>query len=295
VTLWQALAYFFREAAVNMARGLKVSFVAVATMTVSLVLGGAFLLLSGNLAQSLERFRGELKVVVYLKPGAPAGELARLAAEVRQAAWVTTVEEVTPEQARTRFRDVFPSLAQLVEESASLPPSLEIGLPAGGADRPEIARVLASWRQQPWVAMVDDDREWLSQLEAAVTVARAVAVALLAGLLGAAVFTIGSVIRLTAYLHQEEISVMRLVGATEFFIRGPFYAEGLLQGLLGGVAATGVLWGAYEILEAKSRGSLWAAFLAADFLPLSQIAWLVGLGALAGLIGSVASLRREPL
>ena len=166
---------------------------------------------------------------------------------------------------------------------------------AGGAGRPEIARVLAAWRARPWVAMVDDDREWLSQLEAAVTVARAVAVGLLAGLLGAAIFTIGSVIRLTAYLHQEEISVMRLVGATEFFIRGPFYAEGLLQGLLGGLVATGVLWGAYEILEARSRGSLWAAFLAADFLPASQIAWLIGLGALAGLVGSVASLRREPL
>jgi cell division transport system permease protein len=155
--------------------------------------------------------------------------------------------------------------------------------------------MLAAWRKEPWVAMVDDDREWLSQLEAAVTVARAVAVALLAGLLGAAIFTIGSVIRLTAYLHQEEISVMRLVGATEFFIRGPFYAEGLLQGFLGGLVATGVLWGAYSIFEARSRGSLFAAFLATDFLSAGQIAWLIVLGGIAGLIGAVASLRREPL
>ena len=91
------------------------------------------------------------------------------------------------------------------------------------------------------MTLVDDDREWLSQLATAVAVVRAVGLALVASLLGAAIFTIASVIRLTAYLHNEETGMMRLVGATEFFIRGPFYVEGLLQGLIGGLVASAAL------------------------------------------------------
>jgi cell division transport system permease protein len=88
---------------------------------------------------------------------------------------------------------------------------------------------------------------------------------------------------------------MRLVGATEFFIRGPFYVEGLLQGLIGGLVASGALWGVYQLVHAKSRGSLFSTLLALDFLSPQQVAFLVLLGGAAGLFGAVISLRREAL
>ena len=143
--------------------------------------------------------------------------------------------------------------------------------------------------------MVDDDREWLSQLATVVAVVRAVGLALVAGLLGAAIFTIASVIRLTAYLHHEETGIMRLVGATEFFIRGPFYVEGLLQGVIGGLVASAALWGGYQALHARGKGSLFSTVLALDFLGPRQVAFLILLGGAAGLFGAVVSLRREAL
>ena len=87
---------------------------------------------------------------------------------------------------------------------------------------------------------------------------------------------------------------MRLVGATEFFIRGPFYVEGLLQGLLGGLLASGALFGAYQLLHARGKGRRssprsWPL----DFLSPRQVAFLILLGGAAGLFGAVASLRRE--
>ncbi len=89
---------------------------------------------------------------------------------------------------------------------------------------------------------------------------------------------------------------MRLVGATEFFIRGPFYVEGLLQGLLGGLLASGALFGAFQFLHARGGGSsLFATILALDFLSLRQVAFLILLGGAAGLFGAVVSLRREAL
>lgn len=297
MSFFQALRYFFREALVNLVRGFRVSLLAVLTITVSLALGGVFLLASRNLSGAVERWRAETRVVIYLKPEVTPADLERLSAAARQPKWVTSVQPVSAAAARQRFRDIFPSLSGLVEGLGEepLPPSLEVAVPPGQAPPPELAAWLEAWRKRPEVSIVDDDREWLRQLETLVAVVRGVGLALGAVLLGAAIFTIASVIRLTAYLHHEEISVMRLVGATEFFIRGPFYAEGLLQGILGALLALAGLYGAYHLVHARAATSLIAAMLATDFLGRSESGFVLLLGAAAGLLGAIASLRREPL
>ena len=296
MSLARALRYFAREACLNLLRSWRVSLLAVLTITVSLLLGGAFLLASRNLAGSVEGWRGQLRVVIYLKPGTPASDLPRLAAAARAAPWVAGVEVVLPAAARRRFRDTFPTLADVIDsgEGEPLPASLEVALRREQAEAGGLDAWLDAWRRRPEVAMVDDDREWLGQVETAVAVVRAVGLVLGGILLGAAIFTIASIIRLTAYLHHEEIAIMRLVGATEFFIRGPFYVEGLIQGVLGGALASAGLYAGYQLIHARSR-SLLAAVLAGQFLSLRQLGMLLLLGAIAGLIGAVASLRRESL
>ena len=141
--------------------------------------------------------------------------------------------------------------------------------------------------------MVDDDRDWVGQLEDVLQVIGAIGLALVAVLMIAAIFTIASVIRLTAYLYREEIGVMRLVGATELFIRGPFYVEGLLQGLLGGgLAVLGLYLG--HLVMVPQRAAQLARRRPHRQLPAAgDQLLLVALGALAGLVGAVASLRRE--
>jgi cell division transport system permease protein len=296
VSLARALRYFAREACLNLLRSWRVSLLAVLTITVSLLLGGAFLLASRNLAASVEGWRGQLRVVIYLKPGTPASGLPLLAAAARAAPWVAGVDVVSPAAARRRFRDTFPALADVIDsgEGEPLPASLEVALRREQAEAGGLDAWLDAWRRRPEVAMVDDDREWLGQVETAVAVVRAVGLVLGGILLGAAIFTIASIIRLTAYLHHEEITIMRLVGATEFFIRGPFYVEGLIQGLLGGALASAGLYASYQLIHARSR-SLFAAVLAGQFLSPRQLGLLLLLGAMAGLIGAVASLRRESL
>lgn len=294
MTLLQALLYFFREAAVNLFRSWRTSLVAVLTIAVSVLLGGAFLLASRNVMGSVQRWRSEMRVVIYLQPGA---DPARLAAEAGGAPWVASAQAVSPQAARQRFREVFPSLSGLVEgwDKEPLPASIEVALRDPSARSPEVRAWIERWRSRPEVEMVDDDQEWLGQLETLVAVGRGIGLTLAGGLLGAAVFTIGSVIRLAAYRHQEEISILRLVGATEFYIRGPFYAEGLLQGLVGGGLAMGALYALYLLAEARKAASLAASILTTGFLTPGQTAFLILLGGTAGLLGAVASLRRERL
>ncbi len=311
MTFGRALAYFFREAGVSLVRSWKVSFLAVVIIAVSLSVGGAFLVVGQNLAAVAERARDESRVVVYFEPETPVESVDALAGEVAETPWVTGTRTVSADEAKRRFAAIFPALADLVEgEETPLPPSLEIevlpraareGEPAGeGAEGAEGAAGgfdawLAGLAEAPGVSMVDDDREWVAQLATVVAVVRGLGLALGGVLLGAAVFTIGSVIRLTAYLYEDEITVMRLVGATEFYIRGPFYAEGLLQGLLGGALAAAALAAAAWAAIERLGGTLMGRLLVAEPPSVAQLAGLVALGAAAGLAGAVLSLRREAL
>lgn len=296
MTFRRALAYFFREATVSLARSWKVSFVAVTTIAVSLFVGGVFLVVGENLARVAEQAREDVRVVVYFEPGAGQEQMTSLVRAAEGRPWVRKVAMVTAEEARERFVKIFPGLGELLERDAeALPPSVEIGVTPEAAPSDGYRSWLQTLREMPLVSTVDDDQEWIGQLGAAVAVVRGLGLTLGAILLAAAVFTIGSVIRLTAYLYEEEITIMRLVGATEFFIRGPFYAEGLLQGLIGGSVAAGGLWLAFRAVATRLTGSLLGALTLVEVPSLESLALLVALGAAAGLVGAVVSLRGESL
>ena len=289
----RAFGYFFREAIVNLARSWKISLVAVSTIAVSLFIGGSLLLLIGNLQELVAQWRREAKVIVYLRPG--ASPPAALRATLRRPPWVTAVEEVSAEQARHRFERYFPSVAELVQGwgEEPLPASFEVAFDASRVEPKAFEAWLEEVRRAPPVGMVDDDRDWVGQLENVLQVIGAVGLGLVVVLLVAAIFTIASVIRLTAYLYREEIGVMRLVGATELFIRGPFYVEGLLQGLLGGGLAVLGLYLGYLVTMPQTPRTWLAGALTGSFLSVRDQLLLVALGAAAGLAGAVASLRRE--
>lgn len=296
MNLFQALAYFFREAAVSLGRSWKVSLLAVVTITVSLTVGGGVLLAASGLAARVEEWRRDARVVVYLDAEAGPDERDDLLVRLRAAPWAARVDEVGAAEAAARFRRAFPGLADLVAEGGTrLPESVEL-LPAPRAAAATLDAWAAEIAEHPAVEAVEDDRRWLGELDALVAVGRGAGLLLGGVLLGAAVFTIASVVRLTAFLYQDEIAVMRLVGATEFYIRGPFYAEGLLQGLLGGTVAAAALAGGFRLLAARAGDSLAAWLVAGEpLVGWREAAFLVALGAAAGLGGALLSLSREEL
>ena len=293
----RVLGYFFSEAAVSLRRSWKVSLVAIVIIAMSLFIGGTFLLLTTNLSRVVESWRDEARIIVYLT----ADEMARAESRVAQLAseppWVTAVEKISAAEARSRFEATFPSVRDLFKdwEEEPLPPSLEIAFEAESAEDVQLDEWLASLRAHPSVLMVDDDRDWLRQLEALIAILTGLGAVIGVVLLTAAVFTIASVIRLTAYLYRDEIEVMRLVGATEFFIRGPFYVEGLVQGMLGGLLSIATLYVGYLALNPKASTTFLGNVLVDRFLAPEALIYLVILGSLAGLLGAILSLRREEL
>jgi cell division transport system permease protein len=204
---------------------------------------------------------------------------------------------VTAEAAAERFRATFASLADVVSASADNPflATIEVSLAPAALEGEALADWTTRLAAEPGVELVDSDQQWLERLVEVLALARLVGLAVGMGLVIAATFTIAFVIRLTAYLHLEEIAVMRLVGATEFYIRGPFYVEGLLQGLLGGGAALLSLLGLHVLVRSRAADSAWLDLVLDGFLPWREQVALLLLGGVAGLVGAIASLRRESL
>ncbi|MFN7942495.1 MAG: permease-like cell division protein FtsX [Thermoanaerobaculia bacterium] len=299
MTLLQALVYFAREAGVSLVRSFKVSLLAILTIGVSLFLAGMLLMVSGNLSASVAEWRGEARLVVYLDAARAEAALAELTPRLRAASWVEDFRLVPAREAEERFARAFPSLADLVGGGAAqtpLPPSLEVRWrDPRSARSPELDRWLGELRATAGVEMVDDDRDWIAQVETALALVNGVGVVLTAVLLGASIFTIASVVRLTSFLYRDEIAIMRLVGATEFFIRGPFYCEGVLQGMLGAALAAGGLWATHLALARRVGDSVIASIVGRRFLAPRELGLLVLLGATAGLVGALLSLGREAL
>ena len=262
----------------------------------SIFIGGTFLLLSGNLSRVVEDWRQEAKVIIYLESASQV-DLDRVRQLSSQPAWVVSVEEIAGAEASERFRRTFPSLQDLIDswDEEPLPASLEIAYESSQAENQAFTAWLETLRADPAVIMVDEDRDWLRQLDAFIGILRGIGVVVGLALLAAAVVTIGSVIRLTAYLYRDEIAVMRLVGATELYIRGPFFFEGLIQGFLGGLLALLALFLAFLALDPEGSTVLLGTVLVDRFLPIPVVLSLLGIATLTGCIGAALSLRRETL
>ena len=295
MSLWRALLYFLREAATGLARSWKVSLVAVLTIAVSLLVGGTVLMAGSNLARAVAEWQREARLVVYLQPQAGEEELSSLRTLLARPGWVLRQREVSPEEAVRRFAEQFPSLGDLFTEAGPrpLPASLELEVAPETRAAAGFGAWIAELRAQPAVAMVDDDRDWLAHAERLLAVVRAAGLALAVLLLGAAVFTIASVVRLISLLYRDEIAVLRLVGATEFYVRGPFYCEGMLQGFLGALVALATLGAGWLAASGHLASSASLALLFSRFLSWQECLLLLGLGPAAGLAGAVLSLQRE--
>ena len=297
MSLFRILGYFVGEATLSLRRSWRVSLLAIMTITMSISIAGTFVLLSGNLSRVVEDWRQEAKIIVYLRSPSDAAELERVRLLSSKPQWVLAVREITGAEARARFVETFPSLQDLLKswEEEPLPGSLELSFEPAGVDDETFERWVERLRSDPAVIMVDEDRDWLRQLDAFIGILRAVGLVVGLALLSAAVITIGSVIRLTAFLYRDEIAVMRMVGATEMYIRGPFFFEGLIQGLVGGLVAVLGLYGAFLALNPRGSTVLLGKALVDRFLPWPAILALVGIATVAGCLGAILSLRRENL
>ena len=291
-------AYFIREAFRRIWVSKRTSFVAVAMIAMSLLIVGAFLLLSENLQRAVVQAEGKSRVTMYLDSEATPAQIH--AVDVYLAAHPDLARRrfVTREQALRRFRSYFTNLNDVVGQldENPFPPSFECEIAPQIVQTRAFARVMAEIRAIGGVDDVQFDWEWVRRLKRLVSVINAIGFVAGGILAIAAAFTIANVIRLTMMMYRKEIEIMRLVGATERIIRGPFLIEGILQGTIGGIVAVGLLFGGFVAARhflAPASSLVWG-FLFAGFLPWQKLLALIAGGMIAGYFGSWLSVREKP-
>lgn len=291
----RAIDYAFRQAWASLWRSRGSSAFAVAAIALAMVVLGALLLLTSNVERLLDQWTAAAEFSVYLRDDATSEHRGAIETLIDQSGAAAGREYVSKAQALSRFRRSFVELASLTEglDDNPFPASVEVRV------RPEAERdgraeaLVQRVAGLPGVADVRYDREWLGRLTSGLDAVRGAGFALALLMAAAAALTVAAVVRLGLYARRDEIEIMQLVGSPMAFIRGPFVAEGLLQGGLGALLALAVLWLGFAAVNASWGGPL-ATLLDGSpvgFLPLRLAAGLVAGGMAVGGVGGLAASR----
>jgi cell division transport system permease protein len=273
-----------RETLLSFRRAPVLSILSITTIAFSLFAFGLFSLVALNIRETLRNVESRVEIRAFLADGSSVDTVANAMELVAAYPEVLRVEYVSPEQALVRarrelgeFKDVF--------EAGFLPASIDIRLREGSRDPATVGGVADRLRDFSFVDDVRFGEEWVEKLYRIRNISTASGIILGLAFAAVAVIIIGATIRMAVMAREREISIMRLVGATDGFIRSPFLLEGFTKGVLGGLLALLLTWVANSLISQY--------FLKTTFFDLRLASLGILGGALIGVLGSGLSVHRH--
>ncbi len=288
--------YFLREALRNLYRHRRVNVVAIFVIATGMLLVSGVALIYVNFRNFAAYWGSQVNMVIYLRDSLTPERLEALRVALSQAPETASLEYTSKEQAMQQLRARLGEGARILEglQTNPLPASFTITI-RDEFRRPELLREsVERYKQLPEIEDIDYGERWLERFHTLVWTME-IGVIGIGGMMAMAVmFIIATTVRLALHSRAEEIEIMQLVGATLWFIKLPFFLEGILQGMLGASLAVGLSYGLFAMLISwvKPMGELFFDVSLLQFLPLAMIASMLLGGAVLGGLGSLFSLRR---
>jgi cell division transport system permease protein len=277
-----------REAFLAFRRAPLLSALSVTTIAFSLFVVGLFGLVAINLQKSLRAVAERVEIVAYLLPGTPIEASTLALKDIEAFPEVASAVYVTEDEAMARAKRELAEIRDLYRELERnpLPASIEVRLEPDFRDARHVEEVAERLRGFGFVEDVRYGGDWVEKLDRLRSIAAAVGLVVGGGFAIVAVIIIGTTIRMAVLQRSREIAIMRLVGATDGFIRRPFLLQGALKGTLGGILAVAFSYGAFALINRLE-------FLQADFFTQQQGVAIVAFGAVIGFLGSALSVGRH--
>jgi cell division transport system permease protein len=273
-----------RDAFITFRRSPLLSALSVTTIAFSLFAFGLFGLVALNIRQALDKLEDRVEIRAFVVEGTPSELVDGATADIESFPEVQSARAITQAEALARakrelgeFRDVF--------EGAVLPASIDIKLKPGSRDPATLKRVAARVQAYAFLNDVRYGEEWISKLYRLRNIASITGIVLGLAFAAVSVIIIGTTIRMAVLSRAQEISIMRLVGATDSYIRRPFLLEGFAKGVAGGLLALLLTWFASLLIN---RYIVETAFFDERTAALGLL-----FGAMIGLIGSAISVGRH--
>jgi len=290
------IEYFFRRTILSFKSSVLLNILTVVTITLTMLVLLTFTLIFKNMNSFLASQETAIGISVYLDDKITAGETEKLKKDLNSRKEFRSVRFVSKEDALKTFLGWNRNLGAVVGKMGEnpFPASFEINLTSSQKSSEELASLAKELGKVKGVEDVRYSAEWIEKLSAFVKALRGIGIFILFFLLLATAFLVSNTIRLNIYSRRDEISIMRLVGATDFFIKLPFLLEGFVQGLAGTLLANGLLFVIYSITSPVFKKSL--SYIVGGsgmvFLPMNYIVISLCLGALVGILGSDFAVRR---
>ncbi|MBM4261066.1 MAG: ABC transporter permease [Deltaproteobacteria bacterium] len=266
------------------------------TMAMTLFVFGAFMLLQGNLETLLKGWGEQIQINAYVEKGAGNAATLELYKRLQNMPEVQKVRLISHEQAWKDFHAALGAQAGILEGLPAdvLPASFEISVRPEYRDAVKVAQLAGQIKKEKGIATVEYPQEWVDRLQLIVTAVQWTKWILGGVLFGAALFIVGSTVKLALLARKDEVEIMQLVGAAEEMIQAPFVLEGMIQGVIGAILGLGLLWFLFSFLRdgmPKSMGLL-GSLDAVQFLDINGIALILAIGWTLGWLGSLISVRR---
>jgi cell division transport system permease protein len=292
------ITYTFRETWASFRRNMTLTVAAIITSAVSLLIFGLTLLMQQGFDNMLLQWSDDVEMVIYVNPGATPEQLAVIQSNLDElpqqiAGWEYCDSACAMSEAQ-RLLAGDPSSLQLLT-TENIPTNYKVK-PTDATQSDALAQLRDSLRDLPNVGQIILAQDYLDIIGKLQGFAGLYTVILSVTLLIAAVLLIWNTIRTAMFARRREIEVMKLVGATDWFIRLPFMLEGLVQGFIGGLAACGGLWLINDRWTAGVSDfppqSGFAALVVSDSFLAGRMLVLLGIGMVAGAIGAGIAASR---
>jgi cell division transport system permease protein len=290
----RAIEYAFRQGSASLWRSRGSSAFAVLAIALALIVLGALLVVTWNAERLLQRWSSAAEFSVYLRDEATSDQRGAIETAIDQSGLADGREYVAKAEALTRFRREFAELAEFTSgfDDNPFPASIEVRV-RPGAEHESVEALVKRLIAMPGVADARYDRDWLNRIGAGLGTLRAAGLGLALLMAIAAAVTVATVVRLGLRARREELEIMELVGAPLAFIRGPFVAEGFLQGGIGALLAIAVLWLGFVVAMAWWGTDLNSVLGdgSVQFLPIRLSLSLILGGMLVGSAGGLVAAR----
>lgn len=293
------LRYVVRETGASLRRNVTLTAAALLTVVVSLLLVGLALITRQGVSNSLTQWSSGVEFIVFMNPGSTPEQIEAVRGDLEANPQVEGFEYLDKQAAYDEFRQLFPDQEELTQALTleGSPPNFKV-VPET-ADETVVDSLSDQFSTKPGVNQVTSTPDQIRTLRILTTFLTVGLFVVAIVLLGAAIMLIWNTIRTAMFARRREIEIMKLVGATNWFIRVPFMLEGLIQGLLGaviacaGVFAVNGLWHAQVLGQAEFSGVslIQAARLTGGELTATTLLLLVT-GALVGMVGSGIAVSR---
>jgi cell division transport system permease protein len=273
-----------REVLLAFRRAPLLALLGVTTIAFSLYAFGLFGLVAINIKSALLGLEDRVEVRAFLIDGARDAQVKELMQGITRMPQVAKTGYVSPDSALQRARAELEEFRDVMD-GAMLPGSVELRLKDGSRDPATVQAISRLLQTYPVVEEVRYGREWVEKLYRLRTIAGIAGTMLGSVFALVAIIIIGSTIRMAIMARTNEIEIMRLVGATNHFVRLPYLIDGTLKGLVGGAVAALLAWGTVQLVSRN--------LMAAQFFTAEQVVAGIAAGGLLGLVGSWLSVGRH--